>query len=109
MLNSPQLGKGALRREVAFTGLEPRAHHPKQNKRHETNAGVGSDSVRQSVVHRPDLDLRLEHPKAPLNIGQRLVAANDVLGAQIGCIGHQRQFAIHKARMAQGVVIYRVP
>jgi hypothetical protein len=69
---------------------------------------VGSDSARQSVVHRPDLDLGLEHPKAPLNIGQRLVTANDVLGAQIGCIGHQQQFAIHQARMCQGFVIYRV-
>ena len=60
------------------------------------------------MVQRLDLDLKLEHPKAPLNIDQRLVAANNVLGSQIGCIGHQQKFGIHQARMCQGFVIYPV-
>ena len=67
-----------------------------------------ADALRQPVVDRPDLNLGLQDPKATLYVGQRLVALNDFLGREIGCVGHQQQLAIHQTRMGQGFVVYGV-
>jgi hypothetical protein len=73
-LNFSQLRQGFFWRELAFGKFEPLAHHAVDNQGQETNKRMRSDFLRQPVVHRRNLDLRLEHPKASLNVGQTFVA-----------------------------------
>ena len=44
-----------------------------QHQREETDPRMGSDSIRQAMEDRTDLDLALEHSKAALDVGQTLV------------------------------------
>ena len=108
MLNAPQLVQCPLGRQLGVSCPQFGAHHAVQNQRHEANRCVRPDALGQAVVHRANLNFGLEHPKAPLNVGQRLVALQHLLRRQIGRIGHQQQLAIHQARMRQGFVIDRV-
>ena len=66
---------------------------------------MGANAIRQAVVDRPNLNLGLEDAKPPLNIGQRFIAFDDLIGRQIGGIGDQQQLAIHQARMRQSPLI----
>ena len=66
------------------------------------------DALGQAVVHRPDLDFRLEHPEAPLDVSERLVALHHLGGRQVRRVGHQQQFAVHQARVRQSPFIDRV-
>lgn len=46
---------------------------------HKADHGVGTDTLRQSVMNRSNLNLRLQHLKATLNIGKEFTTDNDVL------------------------------
>ena len=50
------------------------------------------------MVHRTNLDVRLEHPKASFNISQTLVALYDLVRRRIR-IGHQQQFAVEQLQV----------
>ncbi len=65
-------------------GLWPAAHHPVHDQGQETNKSICPDALGQPVVvHRRNLYLRLEHLKALLNVGQRLVALHHLCGFQV--------------------------
>jgi len=57
---------------------------------------------RQTMEHRCNLDLRLQHPKPSFDVGQRLVTAHHLARCQILNIGPQQQFAIHRLGACQG-------
>ena len=108
MLNAAQLVQRPLGRQLDVCRPHFGAHHTLQNQRHETNRCLRFDALGQAVVKMTNLNLGLEHPKDPLNVGQRFVALQHLLRRQIGRVGHQQQLAIHQARMSQGFVIDRV-
>lgn len=90
-----------------MAGAQAHAQHPMKEQRQKTDQGVGTDTGRQSMKDRCDLDLALEHPKAALDIGQRLVARHHGLGRQIGLgqIRDQQQFAIEHPGTIEGPLV----
>ncbi len=72
VLNAPQISQGRFRRKIAATHAQALTHHAVQNQGQHANAGVRLDAIRQAVEHRRNLDLRLQHPKPPLDVRQRV-------------------------------------
>jgi hypothetical protein len=108
VLDAPQLLQGTLGRQPGVGVLEAHAQHAVQHKGHEADQGVGADAIGQAVEHRGDLDLGLEHPEPPLDVGQRLVARDHLGGVEIGGVRHQQQLAIvefgpRERRLVDGV------
>ena len=58
-----------------------------------------------TVVHRTNLELRLEHLEAAFDVGERLVTRDYVLGGQPLHIGHQQQFAVHPLGQRASAVV----
>ena len=65
---------------------------------------MGATALGQAVVDRPNLDFRLEPPKPALNIGQLLVAFDDLSGGKVRRVGHQQQLAIHRSAIHVSVL-----
>ena len=61
----------------------------------------------ESVVHRRDVDFRLQHPEAPLDVGQGLVAADHLLRCQVRYVGDQQQLAVHQLGLRHGGLVHR--
>ena len=95
MLNALQLLKRPLGRVAHISRLKAATHHPMQDQRHEADRRVRADPLGQTVIHRADLDLGLEHLETALDIGERFVALNHVLRGKPLGVGHQQQLAVH--------------
>jgi len=94
MLNSSQQLERGGRRERLACLAQPHPHYAMQHQREETDASVRTNALGQSVKHRSDLDLALEHPKATLDIGQTLITLDDFSWREIIDIGEQHEFAV---------------
>jgi hypothetical protein len=94
-LNPSQLRQRTFWRSAVACGLQALAHHAVQNQRHKANTGVSANALRQSVIDRRNLNLGFEHPKAPLDVGQALVALHDLGRFDVRYVGHQQQLAVH--------------
>lgn len=66
---------------------------------------MGTDASGQAVVHRGDVELALQNPEAPFDIGQRLAPVDDLGGLQIRGVGHQHQRAVEKLGTRLGAVV----
>ena len=87
---SAALGEGSL--PARFR----RAHHPREDERHEAQACVSTDTVWNAVGDRCDLKLGCQHPESALDIGSRLgEATHDVVRAWIFYLGHEHELAVH--------------
>jgi hypothetical protein len=62
---------------------------------------VGTNSFGQTVEHRGNLDLRLQHLEASLDVGQAFVSVDDLGGLEVGHVGYQQQLAVHHLRPCQ--------
>ncbi|CAI10630.1 hypothetical protein p2A211 (plasmid) [Aromatoleum aromaticum EbN1] len=78
VLDAMQLLERPLGGEAGVRGAQPRAHDAVQDQRHEADRGVCADAFGQPVIDRPNLDLGFEHLEAALDVGERLVARDDV-------------------------------
>jgi len=101
MLNAAQIRQHGLGRLITARNAQPASHHPIQDQRHEAQARVGADPIRQAVKHRRNLDLGFQHPEAALDVGKRLVALDDRSRAQIVHVAHQQQLAVHESRASE--------
>ena len=68
-----ELRQGSLRRQVALGHLQSGAHDAVQDERHKADHRVCTDPLRQSVIHRRNLDFGLQDFEASLDIGQAFV------------------------------------
>ena len=78
MLNALQLLESAFGRQAGVGSGEALAHDAIEDQGDETDAGMRSDALGQAVIDRADLDFGLEHTEAALDVGQRLVAGDDL-------------------------------
>jgi len=74
VVDAPQLRKQDCGRPLALADW-PSAHaqHPVQDQRQKAYQRVRPNASRKPVVRRADLDLTLERPKTPLDVGQALL------------------------------------
>jgi len=63
------------------------------------------NSVGKAVEDRRDFDLGLQDTESPFDVGQRLVARDDLGRGRIGNVGNEDQFAIHQPRALQGTLV----
>jgi len=82
VLNAMQLLERPFRAEPGSGGTQAGAHDPMQDQRHEADRGVGADALGQAVIDRPDLDFGFQHLETALDVGERLVARDDVRGRE---------------------------
>ena len=66
---------------------------------------MSTNALRQPVVDRPDLDLGLEHPETPFDVGEGLVAADDFTGPRVRSVRHLQELGVHHARMCQCALV----
>ncbi len=65
------------------------------------------DAIGQAVEHRRDLDVGLQDPEAPLDVGQALVTRDHLGDLQVGDVGHQQQLAVEQFEVALLVLVDR--
>lgn len=85
----------ALGRVLAAMSPQPHAQHAVEHECQEADQRVRADALRQPMEHRRDLDLALEHPEAALDVGERLVARDDLLRRVVGHVGDQYELAVN--------------
>ncbi len=75
-----------------------------KDESHKADHGMRLDALRQSVVNRGNLNLRLQHLKASLNVSKGFVAGYDVFRAKVFDVGDQKQLSIRVACKGQGLL-----
>ncbi len=108
LLDATQQLERGLRAGGAAVGLEARAHHAIENERQEADQGVSSDEIGKAVIDGGDLQIALEHPEAALDVGEILVAGHDLIGAEVGDVCEQHQFAVEALGACDGVLGHAV-
>ena len=101
-----QIEGGARARAVAFR-FQPHAHDAVEDEGQEADHGVGADAIRQTMMHRRDLDVGFQHAEAALDIREALVARDGLGGGEVGGIGDQRKLAVEELCLGDGVFIDR--
>lgn len=63
---------------------------------------MGTNAIRQAVVNRRDFDIGLENADAALDIGELLVARDDLSGTDVRGVGDQCERAVEELRFGHG-------
>ena len=59
------------------------------------------DAIWEPVVDRTNFNFGLQDSEAAFNVGERLIAFDDIGRREIGGIGGEQQFAVHQACMRE--------
>lgn len=104
LLQALQLLECGFGRQVGVGGFQALAHDAVEDEGEEADAGVSPDVAGQAVEDGADLDFGLEHAEAALDVGEGLVAGDDLAGRQ-RCIGDEEEFAVHEFGESEGVLV----
>lgn len=112
-LDLPGEFQSALRSDaVVVVRIQAHAHDPMQDGRQEANHRVSVDTFRRAMEDQGNRALALEYPESALDVGQRLVAPNDVLRRVSGHDGNNEQLAVHPPstgeRVRVGLVVEQI-
>lgn len=69
----------------------------------EADHGVCADAIGQSMMNRRGLNVEFQHAEAALGVCEALVTGDNLGGAQILCVGDQRELAIKELGLRDGV------
>ncbi len=105
VLDASQLLECTFGRQLGAGVLEAHAHDAVQHQSDEADQRMGTDAVGQAVEHRGDLDLGFENLEAALDVGQALVASQNLKRRQLWHIGHQQQLAVAQFCTRQRLVV----
>ncbi len=107
LLNAFQKIESGARACAVPLGFQAHAHDAVEDESQEADHGVGADAIRQTVMHRRNLDVGFQHAEAALDLCEALVARDGLSGGEVGGIGDQRKLAVEELGLGDGVFIDR--
>jgi hypothetical protein len=97
-----------LRAALAAVCLQPHAHHAIHQQCEEADQRVRTDAIGQSMEDRRDVQVVLEHAEAALDVGQTLVAFDDLRSDEVVDIGQQHELAVEHFGALNGRFIHAI-